>query len=348
MAKRVLVTGPGGFIGTHLTQALAKQGLEVVAAGITRPEYLDDHSFPNVRFVSIHLARPETFASALEGVERVYHTAALFSFWQDERLLFKINAEGTDLFCAAAQQAGVKEFINWSTGAIYGTAYGNRMVSEEDPPRPHDKYTRSKWAAEQAAFSYNGERMKVISLRPGAVYGPGSAYGDAKALYLLKRGVLCVIPGFSDWFSSHIHVADMVAAAVHLAERPESYNPAAQYPAEVAYNVADDTPMSAKQLLTAAAKLIPKKGLLGFIPLRVPVAGVRLVAWLLEHYARIRNTTPLVEIDSIDYIAAGHALSNEKLKATGYKLCHPCISDSLPELVQWYEGNNWRVFQDLA
>jgi len=345
MAQKVMVTGPGGFIGSHLTQTLARQGHEVVAAGITRPEYLDDHQHPNVRFVSIHLAQPQTFARALEGVERVYHTAALFSFWREEKLLHQINAEGTNHFGKAALQAGVKEFINWSTGALYGTAYGNRLVTEDDPPQPHDKYTRSKWAAEQAAFAHNSAKMKVLSLRPGAVYGPGSAYGDAKALYLLKRGVLCVIPGFRDFYSSHLHIADMVAAAIHLADRPQSYRPEAKDPAEIAYNVADDTPMSAKELLSTAAKLIRKKGLLGFIPVRVPVAAIRLVAWALENYANLRKTDPLVEIDSIDYIAAGHALSNDKLKATGYRLRHPSINASLAEIVAWYEENNWDIFQ---
>jgi len=346
MGKKVMVTGPGGFIGSYLTQALTERGEEVIAAGITRPEYLaDPRRYPNVRFVSIHLAQPETFGPALEGVERVYHTAALFSFFHEEKLLHKINAEGTQALVAAAERAGVKEFINWSTGALYGLAYGNRAVVETDPPAPHDKYTRSKWAQEQAAFAGNGSKMKVINLRPAAVYGPGSSYGDASAMYLLKRGILCVIPGFSDFYSSHVHVQDMVAAAMHLADRPESYQTNAADPADLAYNVADDTPMSVKELLTTASKLIPKKGLAGFIPIRVPVATVRLVAWATENYAKLAHTTPLVEIDAIDYIAAGHALSNAKLKATGFNLLHPHINSGLADTIAWYEKTNWKVFE---
>ena len=346
MGKKVMVTGPGGFIGSYLTQALAERGDEVIAAGITRPDYLDEpRRYPNVRFVSVHLTQPDTFLPALEGIERVYHTAALFSFFHEEKLLHQINAEGTQALAEAAERAGVKEFINWSTGALYGIAYGNRPVVETDPPEPHDKYTRSKWAQEQAAFSFNSAKMKVLSLRPAAVYGPGSSYGDASALYLLKRGILCVIPGFKDYYSSHVHVQDMVAAAIHLADRPESYAPQASSPADVAYNVADDTPMSVKELLTTASKLIPKKGLLGFIPVRVPVITVRLVAWAAENYARFANTTPLVEIDAIDYIAAGHALSNAKLKATGFNLLIPHINSGLGDTIAWYEKTNWKVFE---
>jgi dihydroflavonol-4-reductase len=345
MGKKVMVTGPGGFIGGYLTQALAERGDEVIAAGITRPDYLDDpRRYPNVRFVSVHLAQPDTFLPALEGVERVYHTAALFSFFQPEKLLHQINAAGTQALGQAAARAGVREFINWSTGALYGLAYGNRPVVETDPPVPHDKYTRSKWAQEQAAFSLNGSKMKVLNLRPAAVYGPGSSYGDASALYLLKRGILCVIPGLEDYYSSHVHVRDMVAAAIHLADRPESYNPLAPAPADLAYNVADDTPMSVKELLTFASKLIPQKGLIGFLPVRVPVIAVRLVAWAAENYARFADTNPLVEIDSIDYIAAGHALSNAKLKATGFSLIHPHIRSGLGDTIAWYEKTNWKIF----
>ena len=347
MGKKIMVTGCGGFIGGHLTRTLAAQGEDLVAAGITRPDYLKDPAAsPNVKFVSIHLARPETFAPALEGVDRVYHTAALFSFYQEEKLLYKINAEGTDAFCRAAAAAGVKELINWSSGAIYGAGYGNRQVTEDDPPRPNDKYTRSKWAQEQAAFSYNGEKMQVISLRPGAVYGPGSTYGDATALWLLKRGILCVIPGFGDYYSSHCHVDDMVAAALHLGGRPESYNPKAAFPGETAYNVTDDKPMSTKELLLMANKLIPQKGLLGvFIPVPVPVTMLRAVAWSAETFAKVTGTAPLLEYDSIDYIAAGHAMSNAKLKTTGFQLRHPHLNSALADTIRWYEENEWRVFK---
>jgi nucleoside-diphosphate-sugar epimerase len=345
MAGKVLVTGTGGFIGGAMVRALDAQGFKVRATAVKKPEFLGNGGLGNTEFVASDMTDRESLTRVVDGVDRVYHCAAVFNFHDDESLLQRVNAEGTRELTEAAQKAGVKEFVNWSSGAIYGLAYGNEAVSEDHEPRPHDKYTRSKWAQEQAAFAANGQAMRVLTLRPAAVYGPGSDYGDATALYLLKRGILCVVPGFSDFYSSHVHVDDVVAAAIHLSEDPANYNPAAKKPGEVAFNVSDDRPVSVKELLKTAASLMPDKGLLGFLHLRVPVFPLRAVAWASETFGKLTGKPPLIEIDSIDYIAGGHAMKNDKLKRTGYRLKYPEVSQALGELIQWYESREWSMFR---
>jgi nucleoside-diphosphate-sugar epimerase len=345
MSAKILVTGASGFIGSHLTRGLDENGLEL-RAGVRRLEYADPDVSSRVHYVPFELSNPETMKHAVEGIDTIFHTAAIFNFYTPEKALFSTNVEGTESLLKVAREAGVKRFINWSSGAIYGTAYGNQSVREDFTPMPNDKYTRSKWAQEQAAYAANSRDMQVLNLRPGAVYGPGSKYGDASALYLLKRGILCVIPGFTDYFSSHLHVEDMINAAIHLSQLSDTFNPEADKISDLAYNVADDTPMASKDLLKIASSLIPKKGLLGFIPVRVPVFGVRIVAFLSETWARLVKTNPLVEIDSIDYIAAGHVLSNEKIKTTGFNLKYSSIVQGIKQTIDWYEKTGWSVFRE--
>ncbi len=345
MAGKVLVTGAKGFIGSNLVKALDAKGYDVRATAVTRPVYLKDDKLGHTEFVPSNMTDADSLKRVVEGVERVYHTAAIFNFYDDEALMQRVNAQGTDDLARTAKQAGVNQFINWSSGAIYGTGYGNEPATEEHEPQPNDKYTRSKWAQEQAALAYNSEVMQVLNLRPAAVYGPGSDYGDARALYLLKRGVLCVIPGFSDHYASHIHIEDVVGAAIHLSEDPANYAPDASNPSRAAINIADDIPVSSKALLKTASPLIANKGLIGFIPIKVPVFPVRMLAWILETWSKLSKQPPLIERDAIDYIAAGHAMSNDKLTTAGYKLKHPEITDCIPELVEWYEKNEWQVFK---
>jgi hypothetical protein len=75
------------------------------------------------------------------------------------------------------------------------------------------------------------------------------------------------------------------------------------------------------------------------------VFPLRAVARASETLSKVTRKPPLIEIDSIDYIAAGHAMKNDKLKNTGYRLKHPAVKDSLPDLIKWYESTAWESFK---
>lgn len=355
--ERVLVTGASGFVGTHLVAALAARGYDVVATSRRKPSYLDDAAFAGVRFVAADLHDEQALSRALEGVATVYHVGALFDFHASYDELRRVNVAGTDRLAGLARRAGVKRFVNFSSGAIYGTGYDNKLVSELDPPHPTDSYARTKWEAEQALFAHhNRDGMLVVSLRLGAIYGPGSRYGDAKALYLLKKGLLFTRPGLKNVLSSHVHVRDAVGAALHLAALPETFRDDARDLSDVAVNIADDAPTYNGDLLKLADRVLPATWRLPVLGLRLPrmrylgipvPAGVlKAFAWAAEAFARATGTRPLFEVDSIDYITCGHGLANDRLKAAGYRFEYPAILEALPGIVAWYEKTAWRVFKD--
>jgi UDP-glucose 4-epimerase len=355
--EKVLVTGASGFVGTHMVAALAARGYDVTATSRRRPAYLDRPAFRNVRFVAADLHDEAALARALEGVTTVFHIGALFNFFASLDELMRVNAGGTDTLARLARQAGVKRFVNFSSGAIYGTAYGNQLVTELDEPKPGDRYAKSKWAAEQKLFEHHGkDGMLAVSLRLGAIYGPGSAYGDAKALYLLKKGLLFTRPGLTNVRSSHIHVTDAVNAAIHIAAQPGAFREDAKLVSDIAMNVCDDAPTYNADLLRKADAHLPKTwpvpglGLrlprMRYLGVPVPGAVLKLFAWLAELLARATGTRPIFEIESIDYITCGHGLANERLRATGYVFLYPSILEALPATIAWYERTGWRVFQD--
>lgn len=101
MAK-VLITGATGFIGNHVTRKALEAGDEVrvmVMPGEDRSP-LDGM---DVEFTEGNLLDQSTFAPALQGVERMYHLAALFAIWtRDPNLHYKINVQGTEALMKAA------------------------------------------------------------------------------------------------------------------------------------------------------------------------------------------------------------------------------------------------------
>jgi nucleoside-diphosphate-sugar epimerase len=342
--KPVVVTGASGFLGSYLTAELASRGETVVATSRHRPKFLD--SFPEVRFVSADLRDGhEKLRPVLEGAQRVYHCGALFDFWASARDLWHVNAEGTRRLLVAMSEAGVPELVNISSASVYGKRYGNKLCSENDPPAPADKYALSKWGQEQAvAGRPDPERIKVLSLRPGAIYGPGARYGAAIALSLLKKGLLFCVPGFTKVISSHVHVKDVCRAAIHLGDTALD---AGTDPNRLAYNVCDSTPTFNEVLLRSVAELIPRKGLTGFWKhLRIPGFSLYFAAYLAEFWAVLTRSRPLFEVASIHYITCGHGATNAKLLGAGYKFLYPSLADGLGDTVRWYEKTGWRVFED--
>lgn len=353
--EKVLVTGASGFVGTHMVAALAARGYEVVATSRRRPAYLDRPPFAAVRFVPADLADEAALARALEGVTAVFHIGALFDFFAPYEDLYRVNVEGTDRLARLARRAGVQRFVNFSSGAIYGIGYGNKLVTELDTPVPSDRYSRSKWTAEQTLFTHhNQDGLLIVNLRLGAIYGPGSAYGDAKALFLLKKGLLFVRPGLTNVLSSHIHVKDAVNAAIHLANTPGVFRADAKTAADVAINVCDPAPTYNAELLRMADKHLPATWRLfgialprmRYLGVPMPAFVLKVFAWLAELFAKATGTKPLFEVESIDFISCGHGLANERLAATGFAFAFPSILEALPGTIAWYERTGWQVFKD--
>lgn len=338
---KYLVTGGAGFIGSHMVKYLDDEGCDIVVTDVKKPNYLEDHPF--VEFMESNLTDEKSLEKVVEGIDVVFHIAAIFDFFASKELLYKVNVDGTDNLCKAARKKGVKKIVNWSSGAIYGNVYGNVKAKEYFQPYAKGNYCKSKWEGELKAFEHHGkDGLDVTTIRPAAVYGPGSTYGDAQALHLLKKGIFCVKPGMKHTISSHVHVEDVVRAAYFLAKIGNSK---VNKPSDIAYNVSDDVPTDNHKLIEKAAEVIPKKGLIGFWNLRIPGMSIKVSAHLAEMFAKLTRTRPLFEVEGVSLLLYGHAMSNEKIKALGFEFLHPTMLDEIENVVEWYEKNEWKVFK---
>jgi NAD dependent epimerase/dehydratase len=179
---RVLVTGADGFIGSHLTEALVRNGYEVRAFvyynSFNSWGWLD-HCADDVQgkfeVFAGDIRDPHGVKKAMNGCDAVIHLAALiaipFSYHSPDSYV-DTNIKGTLNVLQAARELNVSRVIHTSTSEVYGTAQ-YVPIDEKHPLQGQSPYSASKIGADQLAFSfYSSFNLPVVTLRPFNTYGP--------------------------------------------------------------------------------------------------------------------------------------------------------------------------------
>ena len=180
--KKVLVTGADGFIGSHLTEALVREGYDTKAFvyynSFNSWGWLD-HCGPDVidqfEVFTGDIRDPHGVRKAMEGCEAVLHLAALIAIpysYHSPDSYVDTNIKGTLNVVQAARDSEITKVIHTSTSEVYGTAKFV-PITEDHPLQGQSPYSASKIGADQIAMSfYNSFDTPVSILRPFNTYGP--------------------------------------------------------------------------------------------------------------------------------------------------------------------------------
>lgn len=180
--RKILVTGADGFIGSHLTEALVRQGYDVRAFALYNSfnswGWLD-RCAPDVKgqfeVFSGDVRDPNGVRTAMKDCDTVMHLAALIAIpysYHSPDTYVDTNVKGTLNVVQAARDLGISKVVHTSTSEVYGTA---RFVpiTEEHPLQGQSPYSASKIGADQIAMSYYSSfETPVATIRPFNTYGP--------------------------------------------------------------------------------------------------------------------------------------------------------------------------------
>ncbi|MBQ7211134.1 MAG: SDR family NAD(P)-dependent oxidoreductase [Muribaculaceae bacterium] len=178
-AKKVLVTGADGFIGSHLTELLLAEGYDVRALSVYNSfnywGWLEGISHPRLEVVSGDVRDAAFCRHIARDCDVVFHLAALiaipYSYVAPESYI-DTNVKGTLNICQAAMDCGVKRLIVTSTSEVYGTAQ-YVPIDENHPRQPQSPYSATKIGADAIAKSFfNAFGLPVVIARPFNTYGP--------------------------------------------------------------------------------------------------------------------------------------------------------------------------------
>jgi dihydroflavonol-4-reductase len=314
---KALVTGGTGFVGGAVVRELLRRGHEVkvLARATSKTGPLERLG---VNIACGDILDGASITRALEGCDTLFHAAAIYEFWvQDRGLLMRTEVEGSRNAMEAALAAGVGRVIYTSSSVVVGEAKGE-SGNENTAHRGYflSPYEEAKYQAEQVVKKYR-DRLKIVILRPVAVIGAGDLKPTGQTIVNLLNGQ---IPGLFRGDVSFVDVGDVAAAHVLSAELERWGED---------YIVAAET-LPLVEVLRTACRLAGVRP-----PMVVPRFVARLFATMEEWKAKRTGRPPILPIRMFDLVVHGFRADGGKA-ARELGLQYTPIEESLRQAVRWY------------
>ncbi|MBW6458968.1 MAG: NAD-dependent epimerase/dehydratase family protein [Bacteroidales bacterium] len=310
----ILVTGATGLVGSFLTLGLLKNAKTVRA--LKRPasdltmirnvfgRYAENAGdlFSRIEWVDGDILDIFSLEDAMEGVEQVYHCAALVSFLPgDRKSLMRINVEGTANVVNAALEKNIRKLIHVSSIAALGRPEKQNEVIDENlvwkTSKNNSNYAISKYGAEREVWRGVAEGLKAVVVNPSVIVGvAGLSMGSSRLFNVVWEGLKFYPPGQNGF----VDVRDVVRAMVLLMDsdiRNESF-------------ILNTENVTYKRLFDLIAEGFGKKGpQIGISPL---LAGL---SWRVEKVlSGIRGRKPLVTRETARTAVQRYEYSSQKIR----------------------------------
>ncbi len=215
---KVLITGGGGFLGSHLARRLFGRGDDVTVLGrSTFPQF--DKS---IHCVQVDIRNRDALTRALKGQAVVFHTAAIPGIWGNYNEFYQTDVVGTSNVIAACRAQNVKKLIYTSSPSV---VFGQEDIEGVDESAPYPKtylchYPKTKAMAEQQVMQANGTALATVCLRPHLIWGPGDPHLVPRLIERARRNKLVRVGNGMNRVDM-IYIDNAVEAHVQACDRLE-------------------------------------------------------------------------------------------------------------------------------
>lgn len=216
---KVLVTGATGYIGHQLALALAKK--HIIVHALCRD--IDSSKVPvhdNIIVFQGDICNKGSIIKAIKDCDYVFHTAAFTNLkCKSIHNFFQANVVGTENLLEIAFQHNIKKFVFTSTLAVYGPAYKNVPITEQQPRLVSfcNDYELTKSMAEEKVIMYSKLGLPYVILNVSKVYGPGLktfSNGVNRLIELIVSKKVLLVPNKMEVTSNYVYIKDVVKAHI--------------------------------------------------------------------------------------------------------------------------------------
>ena len=271
VTRRILVTGATGFVGRHVVSTLAERGLSVraMAHGWGRDQVIARGS---VELCHADVTDDDAVKATMDGVDGVVHLVAIIRE-RGVATFERVNHQGTARLVAAAREAGIECFVQFSAiGAI------------NDPEFP---YLQSKWRGEQAVIQSG---VPYAILRGSILFGEGDEFVNTLAS-VFKTFPVVPVAGNGQARFQPLHVQDMAQCIVQVLEREDLRGQCIE--------IGGPTHLTYDQIIATIGRTYGLRRLRSHVPLPVMRSIVRLMEKTLPHPPATLHQLDMLAFDNI-------------------------------------------------
>ena len=331
---RVLVTGATGFVGINLVKELVSTGHDVTAL-VRATSNTAELEKLGVKVVKADLHNTQSLAKAVANQQVIYHLAAAARAVHLSTFK-RVNLDGfRNLMLAAITAGNDPKLVFVSSLAAVGPSAKNHPHHEDAIPTPISNYGKSKRAAELLAGEYS-DRLDISIVRPPIVLGPHDVRGLEIFKTISQLGIH-LSPGLGNSTYSVIHVSDLCAAMIAVAERGHRVAP--KNLERGTYFAAADEIVTYAELGTMIGRALGNRHAVN-LPIFSPI--LKLVGGINTLIGKLRGAPLFLNYDKVRDVTAGSwSCGNKKLKQeTGFEL-PTTLTNRIVQTVKWYRNEGW-------
>jgi dihydroflavonol-4-reductase len=324
--RNVLVTGGTGFVGSNLVAALLERGCHV---RILRRSGSDLRALANlpVEHMIGDVRDKQSLHDAIKGCDTVFHTAALVSYWKQERShMYDVNIGGTRHVVESCLEVGVEKLVHTSSIAAIGFPENGTTADETNTfnwERYDVGYRISKYEAEKEIRHGVERGLHAVMVNPSVIIGERDIHFHGGQLIrdIYRKKIFYYVAGGMNI----VYVGDVVRGHIAAAERGRVGE---------RYILAGEN-LTHKEIISTIADVV------GGIPpiVRIPQWSVRTIAAVAEGAATILGRRPWVTRELLAGSHLDYHFSCKKAETElGYS--HTPFRTSVERTFTWYRNNN--------
>src|SRR5690242_18519315 len=322
-----LVTGASGFLGSHVVRQLVARGdnVRVLLRASSHNRAISDLS---LEYVTGDLRDSASLERAMKGAKKVFHVAADYRLWaKRSKDIYESNVGGTKNLLAAAEQAGVEQFIYTSTVATIA-------VDRPQPPNESTEarldemvghYKRSKWLAEQEVLKAAKNGAPVIVAMPTTPVGPWDwkPTPTGKIIVDFLNGKM---PGYVETGLNFVGVEECAAGHLLVADKGK--------PGERYLLGAEN--LTLKQVLDALSQITGLRA----PSLKIPHGLALSVAYASTIFSRLVGKEPGIPVEGVKIARHNMFVDCSRARRELGFQAGP-VTAALERAVRWYEANGY-------